>query len=53
MNGLLLLIPLALLLGLIGLVAFMWSLRNGQFEDPDGAAMRVLIDDEDDVKPST
>lgn len=52
MNGLLLLIPLALFLGAVGLVAFMWSLRNGQFEDPDGAAMRVLIDDEDDEKPS-
>jgi cbb3-type cytochrome oxidase maturation protein len=49
MNGLLFLIPVALLLGLVGLVAFLWSLRNGQFEDPDGAAMRVLIDD--DEKP--
>lgn len=47
MNGVLLLIPIALGLGLAGLVAFMWSLRNGQFEDPDGAAMRILIDDED------
>jgi cbb3-type cytochrome oxidase maturation protein len=47
MNGVLVLIPIALLLGLMGLVAFLWSLRNGQFEDPDGAAMRILIDDED------
>jgi len=48
MNGLLLLIPIALGLGLLGLAAFLWSLRTGQFEDPDGAAMRILIDDEDD-----
>jgi len=47
MNGLLLLIPIALGLGLTGLCAFLWSLRNGQFEDPDGAAMRILIEDEE------
>ncbi|MBO9575369.1 MAG: cbb3-type cytochrome oxidase assembly protein CcoS [Sphingobium sp.] len=47
MNGVLVLIPIALLLGLIGLVAFLWSLRNGQFDDPDGAAMRILIDEEE------
>ena len=46
MNGVLILIPVALLLGLSGLVAFLWSLKSGQFEDPDGAAMRILIDDE-------
>jgi cbb3-type cytochrome oxidase maturation protein len=46
-NGLLFLIPIALLLGLTGLVAFLWSLKSGQFDDPDGAAMRILIDDED------
>lgn len=48
MNGLLILIPVALLLGLTGLVAFFWSLKNGQFDDTEGAAMRILIDDEDD-----
>lgn len=48
MNGLALLIPVALLLGLTGLAAFFWSLRSGQFEDLDGAANRILIDDEDD-----
>jgi cbb3-type cytochrome oxidase maturation protein len=46
MNGVLILIPIALLLGLTGLVAFLWSLKSGQFDDPDGAAMRILIDDE-------
>lgn len=48
MNGLALLIPVALFLGLSGLGAFFWALRKGQFEDLDGAAMRILIDDEED-----
>lgn len=47
MTGLALLIPLALLLGLSGLAAFFWAMRSGQFEDLDGAAVRILIDDED------
>jgi len=47
-NGLALLIPVALLLGLTGLAAFFWSLKSGQFDDLDGAANRILIDDEDD-----
>ena len=38
MNGLLILIPIALGLGLIGLAAFFWALRRGQFDDPEGAA---------------
>ncbi|HVY84553.1 MAG TPA: cbb3-type cytochrome oxidase assembly protein CcoS [Caulobacterales bacterium] len=41
------LIPGALLLGAIGLFAFLWSLRSGQYEDLKGAANRILIDDED------
>ena len=45
MTILLFLIPLALLLGLSGLVAFLWSVRDGQFEDLDGAATRILFDD--------
>jgi len=52
MSGLAILIPVALLMGLAGLVFFFWAMRNGQFEDLDGAAQRVLIDDEaaDDEK---
>jgi len=46
-NGLLILIPAALLLGLSGLVAFFWTLRAGQYDDPDGAAMRILIDEDE------
>jgi cbb3-type cytochrome oxidase maturation protein len=42
------LIPLALLLGGAALVAFFWSLRSGQYEDLDGAAERILLDEPDD-----
>jgi cbb3-type cytochrome oxidase maturation protein len=45
MNALIFLVPLALLLGLAGLVAFVWSLRSGQFDDLDGAAVRILEDE--------
>ncbi len=45
------LIPIALFLGFLGLVAFVWSLRNGQYDDLDGAAQRIL-DDDDDQRPA-
>jgi cbb3-type cytochrome oxidase maturation protein len=48
MTGLAVLIPVALVLGLFGLAAFFWALKRGQFEDLDGAAARILIDDEED-----
>ena len=48
MKTILFLIPLALFLGLVGLGAFLWSLRAGQYEDLEGAGMRILIDDEDE-----
>ena len=47
MSILIYLIPIALLLGLIGLVAFIWTLKSGQYEDLDGAAQRVLLDDDE------
>ncbi|MFU7529325.1 cbb3-type cytochrome oxidase assembly protein CcoS [Qipengyuania sp. ASV99] len=47
MTGLVLLIPIALLMGAAGLVAFLWSMRSGQYEDMDGAAARILIEDEE------
>jgi cbb3-type cytochrome oxidase maturation protein len=47
MTGLLFLIPAALTLGLAGLAAFFWALRDGQFDDPDGAANRILIEEDD------
>ena len=40
------LIPLALALGALGLAAFLWALRSGQFDDLDGAAERILFDDD-------
>ncbi|MEL6385821.1 MAG: cbb3-type cytochrome oxidase assembly protein CcoS [Pseudomonadota bacterium] len=40
------LIPVALVLGLSGLAAFIWSIRSGQFDDPEGAANRILIDED-------
>lgn len=46
MSGLAFLIPVALLLGLCGLAAFFWAIRSGQFDDLDGAALRILMDDE-------
>jgi len=48
-NVLLYLVPIALSLGLAGLFAFLWSLKNGQYDDMDGAALRVLSDD--DIEP--
>jgi len=47
MSSLVFLIPLALMLGGGALWAFMWSLRSGQYEDMDGAAERIFLDDED------
>ena len=44
------LIPVALVLGVAGLAAFMWSLRSGQYEDLDGAAERILFDDDVPLK---
>lgn len=46
MNLLMFLIPIALFLGCLGLAAFIWSLRNGQYDDLDGAAERILDDDD-------
>ena len=48
MNGLAILIPVALGLGAFGLIAFFWALKRGQFEDLDGAAARILIDEDED-----
>ncbi len=48
MNGLAFLIPIALGMGLLGLAAFFWAMRQHQFDDLDGAAWRVLIEEEDE-----
>ncbi len=46
MEALIILIPAALFLGLGGLAIFLWTLRTGQYDDLDGAAHRILFDDE-------
>jgi cbb3-type cytochrome oxidase maturation protein len=47
MGILIFLAPAAVCMGLIGLAAFLWSLRSGQYDDLEGAAHRILIDEED------
>ena len=51
MTGLTTLIPIALGMGLLGLFAFQWAIRSGQLDDLDGAALRILIDDDDEAGP--
>ncbi|MBT3808435.1 MAG: cbb3-type cytochrome oxidase assembly protein CcoS [Rhodospirillaceae bacterium] len=48
MNIIAILIPVALLLGGLGLAGFIWSIRSGQYDDLEGAARRILIDEEPD-----
>ena len=50
MTGLAFLIPIALGMGLLGLIAFLWSMREGQYDDMDGAANRILIDDDEPLE---
>lgn len=47
MSSFLYLIPIAITLGVVGLLAFLWAVRDGQYEDMEGAAERILFDDED------
>lgn len=46
MSGLLVLIPIAIGLGLLALVTFLWALKSGQYEDLEGASQRILDDDQ-------
>jgi cbb3-type cytochrome oxidase maturation protein len=46
MSVLIYLVPIALALGALGLAAYLWALRSGQFDDLDGAAERILFDDD-------
>ncbi len=48
MSQLVILIPISLLLGLMGLLAFFWALRSNQFDDAMGNSRRILSDDHDD-----
>ncbi len=52
MTILVILIPAALFLGLVGLLGFFWAVRTGQFDDPEGNARRILLDDDlDEMGP--
>ena len=51
MEILVILVPAALMLGFAGLAAFLWSLKNGQYDDLEGAAWRAISDD--DEMPTT
>lgn len=53
MEVLVYLVPLAIMLGALGLAAFLWSLKNGQYEDLAGAAWRAIGDDEPSEESST
>jgi cbb3-type cytochrome oxidase maturation protein len=53
MTSLLVLIPAALFLGLLGLAAFLWAMRNGQFEDLEGAGHRILFDERSGPLPAS
>lgn len=50
MEVLLTLVPIALSLGLLGLVGFLWALKHNQYDDLDGAGSRILMEDEKDIK---
>lgn len=52
MNAIFFLLPFSLLLALGALVAFWWTLRNKQYDDPQGDASRILYDHEDDGPPA-
>lgn len=51
MDSLVFLIPLALVFGVVALWIFFWSLKSDQYDDLDGAAERILLDDADDTSP--
>lgn len=51
MNVLVFLIPVSLILGGLGLAAFLWTVRNNQYDDIEGDAARILLDDDDGPKP--
>lgn len=48
MSVLVVLVPITIAMGAGGLLAFLWSLKSNQYDDLDGAAARILLDDEDD-----
>ena len=54
MNVLIILVPVSLILAILGLLTFLWTLRHHQYDDLDGDAWRILVEDEarnDPTKP--
>jgi cbb3-type cytochrome oxidase maturation protein len=51
MEVLIYLVPMALTLGLLGLIAFLWSLKSGQYDDLEGAAWRAIMDEDNTRDP--
>ena len=51
MNVLVVLVPCSLFLGLGALLAFLWTMRQGQYDDPEGDAWRVLLTDDGHLEP--
>ena len=49
MNVLVVLIPISLILGSAGLIAFIWTVRSQQYDDDSGNAARILLDEDDRV----
>ena len=52
MNILVILLPIALFLGTLGLIGFIWSMKTGQFDDLDGAGWRAIMDEDDKLDPN-
>jgi cbb3-type cytochrome oxidase maturation protein len=50
MNVLVILIPVSLILGGMGIVAFLWTVRHNQYEDIEGDAARILFDDDETIE---
>jgi cbb3-type cytochrome oxidase maturation protein len=47
MNGMALIIAAALIMGLVGLGVLLWAIGSGQYDDPEGAAARILLKDDE------
>lgn len=52
MNILIFLAPISVGLGALGLLAFLWTMRSGQYDDPQGDAARILYDHLDERPPA-
>jgi len=52
MSVVFLLVPLAVGILVVAIAAFMWAVRDGQYDDLDTPATRILHDDDDDDKPA-